>query len=491
MTSPDGITWTARAAAEANRWNGVTYGNGLFVAVAYDGTNSVMTSPDGITWTARAAAEANDWFGVTYGDGLFVAVASTGTNRVMTSPDGTTWTARVAVEFEPNPWDSVTYGNGLFVAVAKGGTNRVMTSPDGITWTARAAAEANQWRGVTYGNGLFVAVAPNGTNRVMTSDATPLGFTLSTSTATVSEAGTTATFTVVLAAQPGSDVVLSVVSADTGEATVDKATLTFTNANWNSTQTVTVTGIDDTDRDGNQATTITVAVVDASSDDSYDALADQTVTVTTTHDDDPPPPPGVRDFCNTTGTIWMAPFADVGNLSPVYADVGCLYHSGVVVDDGSGLYRPDDVTTRAEMVTFAARTLGPVRGLCPSRVPPFTDMDSASPIAGELACMYGLGVVRGRTGTTFDPDTAVTRAEAAAIISRFYQAVSRPRWSASCSDAVNPFDDATGHWSEPNITCVNALGIITGTTTGTFSPQATVTRAEAATMWKKTLVSLL
>jgi len=187
----------------------------------------------------------------------------------------------------------------------------------------------------------------------------------------------------------------------------------------------------------------------------------------------------------------MAPFADVGNLSPVFADVGCLYHSGVVRDDGSGLYRPDDVTTRAEMVSFAARTLGPVGGLCPSRVPPFIDMDSASPIAGELACLYGLGVVRGRTGTTFDPDTEVTRGEAAAIISRFYQAVSSPRWSASCSAAVNPFDDTIGHWSEPNITCVNALGLITETTTGAFSPEATVTRAETATMWKKTLVSLL
>ena len=34
MTSPDGITWTARSAAEANNWNSVTYGNGLFVAVS-------------------------------------------------------------------------------------------------------------------------------------------------------------------------------------------------------------------------------------------------------------------------------------------------------------------------------------------------------------------------------------------------------------------------------------------------------------------------
>ena len=166
-----GINWTPRAAAEQNDWRSITYGNGLFVAVAYSGTNRVMTSPDGINWTPRTAAEANSWNSVTYGNGLFVAVASGGTNRVMTSPDGINWTPRAAAE--QNDWRSITYGNGLFVAVADGGsgTNRVMTSPDGINWTPRAAAEQNYWNSITYGNGLFVAVAysGSGTNRVMTS----------------------------------------------------------------------------------------------------------------------------------------------------------------------------------------------------------------------------------------------------------------------------------------------------------------------------------
>jgi hypothetical protein len=45
MTSPDGITWTARTSAADNNWIGVTFGNGLFVAVAWSGTgNRVMTS---------------------------------------------------------------------------------------------------------------------------------------------------------------------------------------------------------------------------------------------------------------------------------------------------------------------------------------------------------------------------------------------------------------------------------------------------------------
>ena len=52
----DGETWTAQAAAEANSWRSVAYGNGLWVAVAYDGANRVMTSPDPTFVQAAPAA---------------------------------------------------------------------------------------------------------------------------------------------------------------------------------------------------------------------------------------------------------------------------------------------------------------------------------------------------------------------------------------------------------------------------------------------------
>ena len=55
------------------------------------------------------------------------------------------------------------------------------------------------------------------------------GFTVTESGATsVSEAGTTDNFTVELDAEPSTDVVIAVTSADTGEATVSPDTLTFT-----------------------------------------------------------------------------------------------------------------------------------------------------------------------------------------------------------------------------------------------------------------------
>ena len=112
------------------------------------------------------------------------------------------------------------------------------------------------------------------------------GFTVAESggTTVVAENAGTDTFTVVLDAQPASDVVLTLSIQSTAEATVSAATLTFTTNNWDVAQTVTVTGVDDNfDRD--DATTVTVAVDDANSDDAFDAVADQVITITCTDDD--------------------------------------------------------------------------------------------------------------------------------------------------------------------------------------------------------------
>src|SRR5438876_179842 len=65
-----------------------------------------------------------------------------------------------------------------------------------------------------------------------------------------SEAGGSATFTVVLNSQPTADVVIPVASSNAGEGTVTPSTLTFTAADWNAPQTVTVTGVDDQVQDG-------------------------------------------------------------------------------------------------------------------------------------------------------------------------------------------------------------------------------------------------
>jgi len=129
--------------------------------------------------------------------------------------------------------------------------------------------------------------AQAGTTLTITDNDTAGGLTVTESdgSTAVSESGTTDAFTVVLTARPGSDVVIDVSSADTGEAAVSPASLTFTKDNWDTAQTVTVTGVDDTSADGGQTTIITLAVNGGSSDDAFDTIENQTVTVTTADDD--------------------------------------------------------------------------------------------------------------------------------------------------------------------------------------------------------------
>ena len=131
----------------------------------------------------------------------------------------------------------------------------------------------------------FDAVADQ-TVTASTTDDDVAGFTIDQldGSIEVDESGDTDTFTVVLDAQPTSDVVITITSSDTGEATVT-STLTFTPANWDTPQVATITGVDDDIIDGSQTSTITVSIDDANSDDDFDVIADQTVSVSTTDDD--------------------------------------------------------------------------------------------------------------------------------------------------------------------------------------------------------------
>ena len=112
---------------------------------------------------------------------------------------------------------------------------------------------------------------------------------------TVVESGSTDTIGVVLDARPELDVVIDVTSADIGEVTVSTPFLIFTPTNWDTVQSVTLTGVDDNTVDGDRSTLVTLSIADSSSDALYESLPHQTVTVTTTDNDVLPQDPGNVD----------------------------------------------------------------------------------------------------------------------------------------------------------------------------------------------------
>jgi hypothetical protein len=126
------------------------------------------------------------------------------------------------------------------------------------------------------------------------------------------EAGGTATFTVRLATQPTANVTIGLSSSDTSEGTVSPTSLTFTSADWNTPQVVTVTGVDDELIDGDAAYQVRVAVA-ASDDANYAGLAPVLVSTLNQDDDIPGIEIAVADGATTSEA------GDVAVLSVVLA----------------------------------------------------------------------------------------------------------------------------------------------------------------------------
>ena len=96
------------------------------------------------------------------------------------------------------------------------------------------------------------------------------GLTLGALSQPTTEAGDQGTFTVALTSQPNANVNIVLSSSDTTEGTVVTSNLTFTTSDWDTPQTVTVTGVDDDIVDGTNIFNVEFAV--SSTDFSYTGL---------------------------------------------------------------------------------------------------------------------------------------------------------------------------------------------------------------------------
>jgi hypothetical protein len=107
---------------------------------------------------------------------------------------------------------------------------------------------------------------------VRDSDFAEVGVTPQTNPLMVDETGGSSSINYVLSAQPSGDVTIGVFVDDATEGSVSPTSLTFTNANWNTPQTVTVTGVDDQAVDGSVDFTV-VAEPTTSTDPEWNALS--------------------------------------------------------------------------------------------------------------------------------------------------------------------------------------------------------------------------
>ena len=114
--------------------------------------------------------------------------------------------------------------------------------------------------------------------------ANDVGIVPSTSSISVSETGSTSSFTLKLKSEPTANVVLSLSSSNTAEGIVSPSSLLFSRNNWNTTQTVTVTGVDDYYDNGSTSFSIIVGSPETS-DTNYSAKPSSTINATNVDND--------------------------------------------------------------------------------------------------------------------------------------------------------------------------------------------------------------
>lgn len=163
-TSVDGITWISRSLPVAQTWRGVTFGNGVFVAVGGAPSQNCITSPDGVNWTTRTMSNNAQWMDVIFDGVQFVAVAA---NAVCVSPDGVTWTSNPVPS---SALTSIAFGNGCYIATSTG-SNSYLYSEDLLTWQALLLPQGSTSASlVFFANGIFIVLLPSKTKLAFSVD---------------------------------------------------------------------------------------------------------------------------------------------------------------------------------------------------------------------------------------------------------------------------------------------------------------------------------
>jgi len=154
-------------------------------------------------------------------------------------------------------------------------------------------------------------------------------------------------------------------------------------------------------------------------------------------------------------------------------------HFAYIVGYEDGTVRPNANITRAEVAAIFFRLLkDDVRDSNLTAENDFNDVAFGLWHNKSISTMAHVGILKGRTSDTFVPNAPITRAEFAAICSRF---------DRSNVEIKSDFNDISGHWAEKEIRRAASLGWIKGYADGSFKPDQNITRAEAASMINRML----
>ena len=164
-------------------------------------------------------------------------------------------------------------------------------------------------------------------------------------------------------------------------------------------------------------------------------------------------------------------YAPVTFVNRKAAELNRTDHLAFLSGYANGTFEPDRNMTRAEVTTMFARLLTEKMAADQTYSNTFSDVAKSHWAANYIGYMQQFGIITGYADGSFRPDASVTRAEFAAIASRFER----------LTEGTKSFSDVpSSHWAAKYINFAATRGWVNGYADGTFRPNNSITRAEVA-----------
>lgn len=164
-------------------------------------------------------------------------------------------------------------------------------------------------------------------------------------------------------------------------------------------------------------------------------------------------------------------YAPVTFVNRKAAELNRTDHLAFLSGYANGTFEPDRNMTRAEVTTMFARLLTEKMAADQTYSNTFSDVAKSHWAANYIGYMQQFGIITGYADGSFRPDASVTRAEFAAIASRFER----------LTEGTKSFSDVpSSHWAAKYINFAATRGWVNGYADGTFQPTNSITRAEVA-----------
>jgi uncharacterized repeat protein (TIGR02059 family) len=154
----------------------------------------------------------------------------------------------------------------------------------------------------------------------------------------------------------------------------------------------------------------------------------------------------------------------------------------------ASLFEPNKSITRGEFATYIAKGLG--LSADKASAAKFKDVNTSTVMGAYIGAASAAGIVAGNTDGTFKPNNPITRQEMAAMMIRAAKVagltVDLPQSAASY---LQKYTDRgkVGSWAQTDVAKSVYIGVISGKTATTLSPQTNATRAEGTVMLMRLL----